>query len=50
MARASKAYMEGVLKQYIRYCDQWQRVHGQFRSGDGRSLILKNAKKALGIK
>ena len=50
MATASKEYMEGVLKQFIRYCDQWQRANGPFRGGDGRILILKNAKRAIGLK
>ncbi len=50
MTTASKAYMEGVLRQYIRYCEQWQKEHGLFRGGDGRALILKNAKRALGVK
>jgi len=50
MATTSKAYLEGVLRQYVRYCEQWQRANGAFHSGAGRVLILKNAKKALGVK
>jgi len=47
---ATKASLEAVLRQFVRYCEQWQRANGAFRSGDGRALVLKNAKKALGVK
>ncbi len=39
--------LEGVVKQSIRYCEQWQREHGEFPNGDGRTLLLKNAKEAI---
>ncbi len=50
MAKGTKAEMEGVLRQFVRYAFQWQRAHGTFPRGDGRTLILRNAKRALGIK
>ena len=50
MGKLSKETMEGVLRQYIRYCFQWQKANGPFHGGDGRILILRNAKKALGLK
>jgi len=50
MATGTKAHMEAVLRQFVRYCNQWQRANGPFHGGDGRILILKNSKKVLGIK
>lgn len=39
--------MRGVLRQFIRYCQQWQETNREFPNGDGRVLILDNATKAL---
>ena len=39
--------MEAVLRQFVRYCEQWQQNNGEFPNGDGRVLILKNAEQAL---
>ncbi len=53
MRKGTKAEMEGVLRQFVRYAEQWQRIHGPFSAqlrADGRQLILRNARKVLGIK
>ena len=47
---ATKSSLEAVLRQFVRYCEQWQRANGAFRAGDGRALVLKNTKRVLGIK
>ena len=39
--------MEAVLRQFVRYCKQWQESNREFPNGDGRALILKNATQAL---
>ena len=39
--------MKAVLRQFVRYCEQWQQNNGEFPNGDGRVLILKNAEQAL---
>ncbi len=46
---ANAPLLEGITRQFVRYCEQWQRANRQFPNGDGRILILKNAKEALAL-
>jgi len=39
--------MYEVIKQFVRYANQWQRINGNFPNGDGRSLILTNMSKVI---
>ncbi len=45
--RSTLRELYGVVEQFIRYSEQWQQANGKFPNGDGRILILKNARKAI---